>query len=59
VSSAVTPPPDSPDGAGTSTIPGAVHGGDKSLLMYTCNVCSTRSARVISKVGIVAVCARE
>lgn len=32
-------------------IPGAVHGGDKMMIIYTCTVCDVRSARVITKVG--------
>jgi hypothetical protein len=57
-SSNAAPPPAAPGAdatPATSAVPGAMHGGDKSLLMYTCTVCNTRSARVISKVR----CARE
>jgi hypothetical protein len=37
--------------ANAGGIPGAIHGGDKMLMMYTCKVCDTRSARVITKVS--------
>ena len=35
-------------------IPGVVHGGDKMVIMFTCSVCDTRSARTISKARVVA-----
>ena len=44
-------PVDGPTTAQTSAIPGATHSaGDKMVMLYTCNVCEVRSARVITKV---------
>lgn len=37
--------------APVQTIPGVHRGGDKLTMMFTCTVCDTRSAKIISKVG--------
>jgi hypothetical protein len=38
-----------PAAANTTAVPGAQHGGDKFIMLYTCTVCDTRSARTVSK----------
>ena len=37
--------------AGNTPVPGVQHGTEKMVIMYTCTVCNTRSARTISKVS--------
>lgn len=47
------PPADRGSGGITlnlSAVPGAKHGGDKMLIAFTCKVCETRTARIMTKV---------
>ena len=49
--SSVAPGPELTGMTEKQTIPGITRGGDKMTMLFTCTVCDTRSAKVISKVS--------